>query len=69
MEISVDFNEPAVKQSVGGFQSGIFRDDLTFTFNTKDVHITNQKKIDKMLADLDVAVIEFKKSARKPVES
>ena len=64
MKIEFKFNEPAVKHSTG-LMPGMFNDDFTFTFEAKDVHVTDPKEIDKMLADLDLAVLEFKKSAKK----
>lgn len=68
MKTKFKFNEPAVKHSTG-LTTGMFNDDLTFTFEAKDVHVTDPKEIDKMLAALDLAVLKFKQSAKKLLKS
>lgn len=42
----------------------MFNDDLSFTFNAKDVHTTDPKEIDKMLAELDARVANYKNELR-----
>jgi hypothetical protein len=65
MVTSCKFDVPVAKHPIGGLMPGMFQNDLTFTFKAKDVHVTDPKQIDKMLADLDLFVADFKKSARK----
>ena len=53
--------------STTGLYPGIFNDDLSFTFNAKDVHTTDPKEIDKMFAELDSFVAKYKADLRKHI--
>lgn len=64
METTFKFNERKVIKSSSGISPEMFNDDLTFTFEAKDVHWTDPKELDKMFAELDFAVSEVKKSWR-----
>jgi hypothetical protein len=64
MEIKFEFTKPAEKQSSTGLHSGMFNDDIVFTFEAKSVHCSDPKQIDEMLGQLDAAVAVFKKSAK-----
>jgi hypothetical protein len=65
METKCGFSEPRVIASTTGLMPGMFNDDLTFKFEAKNVHVTDRAEIDKMLADLDLCVADFKKAAKK----
>ena len=41
---------------------GVFNDDLKFTFEVKDFHTTDRNEVEQVFADLDLAVLEVKKS-------
>lgn len=64
MEVSCEFNEPSVKHSIGGIMPGMFDDDIKFTFEARDVHITDPAEIEKMLADFDKCADGFRKAMR-----
>lgn len=55
--------------STTGIYPGMFNDDLSFTFNAKDVHTTDPKEIDKMFAELDAHVARYKKDLRDHIEN
>jgi hypothetical protein len=52
-----------------GLSPGMFNDDLSFTFNAKDVHTTDPKEIDKMFSELDVYVAKYKKDLVDHIEN
>jgi hypothetical protein len=50
-----------------GIMPGMFNDDLSFTFNAKNVHTTDPKEIDAMFAGLDAHVANYKAELRKHI--
>jgi hypothetical protein len=64
-----EFTEPKVTTSSTGLSQNMFKDDLTFTFEAKDVHVTDPEEIGKVLAVLDKAVSEVKKAWQKELSA
>jgi hypothetical protein len=59
------FSAPKKLISTGGLMPGTFNDDIPFTFEAKDVHVTDLKELEKVFAEIDFAVSELKKSWQK----
>ena len=62
VQITFTIDEPKKHISSTGLYPGIFNDDLTFTFEAKDFHTTDPQEVAKVFADLDLAVLEVKKT-------
>ena len=69
MKCDFAFGMPKKIISSTGIYPGMFNDDLSFTFNAKQVHTTDPKEIDKMFAELDAAVARYKKDLREHIEN
>jgi hypothetical protein len=68
MKCDFAFDLPKKIISTTGLYPGMFNDDLSFTFNAKDVHTTDPKEMDKMFAELDAAVARYKKDLRDHIK-
>ena len=69
MKCDSTWNMPKKMISSTGISPGMFNDDLTFTFNAKDVHTTDPQELDKMFAELDAAVAQYKNELREHIEN
>jgi len=69
MKCQFKFDLPKKITYSSGLSPGMFNDDLSFIFTAKDVHTTDAKEIDKMLAELDTGVVRYKKDLREHLEN
>lgn len=60
LEITSKIDEPQKRVSTTGLYPGMFHDNLKFTFEATNFHTTDSKEVEKVFADLDLAVLRVK---------